>query len=77
MTWHSLGKLLLGYGNVKAAQGDHNFSYELHLRCLAQYTCTLGPNHHRTGDACIHVADHYVRLGKCSEALYAQLLTCK
>lgn len=64
-----LGKLLLGYGNVKAAENKLDESLELHERCLAQYKASIGPYHHRTGDACVHVADHYKRLHRFSEAL--------
>jgi hypothetical protein len=49
-----------------------NESYELHVRCLARYTATLGPYHHRTGDGCVHVANHYIRHQKFEDALYAR-----
>lgn len=56
------GKLLLGYGNVKASQGLLDESFALHQRCLLYYKSTVGNNHHRTGDGCVKVSDHYVRL---------------
>ena len=64
-----LGKLLLGYGNVKAAQGDIDGSCELHERCLASYKATVGSYHHRTGDGYVHVADHRLRQKRFDEAL--------
>nr|POE47091.1 hypothetical protein CFP56_00423 [Quercus suber] len=64
-----LGKLLLGYGNVKAAKHEMVESLKMHERCLAQYMKTLGPFHHRTGDACVHVADHFLRLGRHEDSL--------
>lgn len=66
---HSLGKLLLGYGNAKAAQGNFAESLELHERCLSQYRATVGNHHHRTADGCVRVADHRGRLGNYDEAL--------
>ncbi|KAK5171081.1 uncharacterized protein LTR77_004225 [Saxophila tyrrhenica] len=65
----ALGKLLLGYGNVKAAQHKFDESLELHERCLKQYKGSVGAHHHRTGDACVHVANHYLRLHKFDDAL--------
>ncbi|KAL1304233.1 hypothetical protein AAFC00_000652 [Neodothiora populina] len=56
------GKLLLGLGNVKLAQKDFDRAYALHRRSLQQYKATVGPNHHRTGDACRKVAEHCLRL---------------
>ena len=65
----STGKLLLGYGNVEAAQGHMDKSFDLHQRCLLHYKSTVGNNHHRTGDGCVKVSDHYVRLLKYDTAL--------
>lgn len=64
-----LGKLLLGYGNVKLAQGHLDESFMMHQRCLAQYKSSIGNNHHRTGDGCVKVSDHYVRLLQYDTAL--------
>lgn len=64
----SIGKLLLGYGNVRALQGQQDESFRLHKRSLRQYRVVVGPFHHRTGDACVHVADHYFRLRDYQEA---------
>ncbi|KAI4126162.1 MAG: hypothetical protein LQ341_006908, partial [Variospora aurantia] len=58
----STGKLLLGYGNVEAARGDMDKSFDLHQRCLLHHKSTLGNNHRRTGDGCVKVSDHHVRL---------------
>ncbi|KAH8704099.1 hypothetical protein BGW36DRAFT_444704 [Talaromyces proteolyticus] len=63
------GKLLLGYGNVKLAQGQLDESFLLHQRCLQQYKSTVGNNHHRTADGCVKVASHYVRLEMFDPAL--------
>jgi hypothetical protein len=63
------GKLLLGYGNVKLAQGQLDESFLLHQRCLQQYKSTVGSNHHRTADGCVKVASHYVRLEIFESAL--------
>lgn len=64
------GKLLHAYGNVKASQGCLDESLEYHLRGLQQYKSTIGINHHRTGDLCVKVSDHYARLGQCDAAMY-------
>lgn len=66
----SLGKLYLGYGNVKKDQGDLDASFELHRRCLTQYLTSLGKYHHRIGDGSVRLSDHYVRTGKLVEAKY-------
>ena len=63
---------MLGYGNVKAAQGLLEESFALHQRCLLHYKSTVGSNHHRTGDGCVKVSDHSVRLLQFDSALYEQ-----
>ncbi|PVH80610.1 hypothetical protein DL98DRAFT_654560 [Cadophora sp. DSE1049] len=63
------GKLLLGFGHVRAAQGTFEESFLLHQRCLLQYKATIGNNHHRTGDACVALSNHYVRLVQYEAAL--------
>lgn len=45
-------------------------SLEFHLRGLQQYKSTIGSNHHRTGDLCVKVSDHYVRVGQYDAAMY-------
>nr|POE75756.1 hypothetical protein CFP56_67775 [Quercus suber] len=65
----ALGKLLLGLGNVKAAKQEMGESLVMHERALEQYIKTVGPFHHRTGDACVHVADHYLRLERREDSL--------
>ena len=67
------GKLLHAYGNVKASQGQLEESFKLHLRSLLQYKSTIGNHHHRTGDLCVKVSDHYTRLGQHDLAMYANL----
>ncbi|OKL62070.1 hypothetical protein UA08_02958 [Talaromyces atroroseus] len=63
------GKLLLGYGNVKFAQGKLDDSSLLHQRCLQQYKSTVGNNHRRTADSCVKVASHLVRVENFEPAL--------
>ena len=63
------GKLLHAYGNVKASQGRWKESFELHSRSLQQYKSTIGNNHHRTGDLCVKVSDHYIRISQYDIAM--------
>ncbi|KXS94298.1 hypothetical protein AC578_6784 [Pseudocercospora eumusae] len=58
----STGKLLLGLGNVLYEQGSYDESFNFHKRSKKQYESTVGKHHHRTGDACVHIADHHFRL---------------
>lgn len=64
------GRLLHGYGNVKATQGLHSESFELHHRALKQYMATIGGSHHRTADICHKVAEHHARLGENEKAMF-------
>jgi hypothetical protein len=61
--------ILLGYGNVRKSQGRLDESFTLHMRALVQYEATVGQLHYHTGDACIHVADHYVRSKRYDDAM--------
>ncbi|KUJ08789.1 uncharacterized protein LY89DRAFT_690790, partial [Mollisia scopiformis] len=70
------GKLLLGYGNVRAQQNLQDESFELHQQCLLHYKSTVGNHHHRTGDGCVKLADHYVRLKRYNTALYVWFWRC-
>lgn len=74
LTVFRTGKLLHAYGNVKASQGNLSESFEYHLRGLQQYKSTIGGNHHRTGDLCVKVSDHYGRLGQHDTAMYVLLI---
>jgi hypothetical protein len=69
MPYSSTGKLLIGYGNVREEQKRVDESFALHQQCLLHYKSTVGKNHHRTGDRCVKVSNHYIRLGKLEEAL--------
>jgi len=60
---------------VQAERGLLDDSFSLHQRCLKQYRATVGNNHHRTADACVKVADHFVRIGEYESALYVSELT--
>jgi tetratricopeptide (TPR) repeat protein len=64
----ALGKLYLGYGNVRKDQGDLDASFDLHKKCLLQYTDSLGPFHHRMGDGSVRLSDHYVRMERYQDA---------
>lgn len=55
-------------GNVLEAQGRYDESLNFHMRCLKQYKAALGESHHRTGDACLKMAGHCVRMGAYTEA---------
>ena len=56
------------------SHGKLNESFEYHLRALQQYKSTIGNNHHRTGDLCVKVSDHYIRLGQHDTAMYVDSL---
>ena len=63
------GKLLHVYGNVETSRGNLDKAFEFHKRALIQYTLTIGTNHHRTGDLCVKVSDHYIRLQQYDHAM--------
>lgn len=58
----SNGKIYLGLGNVRADQKLLSESFDLHKKCLEHYELSVGKFHHRTGDGCVKVSDHYTRL---------------
>ncbi|GLI79324.1 hypothetical protein PoHVEF18_007654 [Penicillium ochrochloron] len=63
------GKLYLGWGNVRAAQGRLDESFKLHVKCLEHYKRSVGNFHHRTGDGCVKASDHFSRTGDGPTAL--------
>ncbi|RHZ70335.1 hypothetical protein CDV55_108149 [Aspergillus turcosus] len=63
------GRALYGLGNVRRAQGLLDESLQFHERALLHFKETVGNNHHRTGNSCFKVAEHYSRTGKLDEAL--------
>lgn len=54
--------MLYGLGNVLEDQELYDESLSVHLRCLKQYTKTVGIFHHRFGDVCVRLARHCMRL---------------
>lgn len=68
LTSFRTGRLLHVLGYVCASQGRLTQSFEYHNRALIQYRATVGDKHHRTADLCSIMADHYLRLGKGTEA---------
>lgn len=65
----STGRILHSLGNVKRAQGFLEESLDYHQRALLHFKETVGSTHHRTGNSCFKVAEHYSRLEKFSEAM--------
>jgi tetratricopeptide (TPR) repeat protein len=64
------GFAMLHLGNVRAAQDRLPESFELHDMALRQYRMTLGNSHPHTAGAMLKVSDHYVRIGRKSDAVY-------
>ncbi|EED21629.1 conserved hypothetical protein [Talaromyces stipitatus ATCC 10500] len=63
------GRVLYGLGNVRHSQGLLEESLLYHERALLHFKETVGSNHHRTGNSCFKVAQHYSRIGRLSEAI--------
>ncbi|MCJ1357710.1 MAG: hypothetical protein MMC33_007706 [Icmadophila ericetorum] len=63
------GRILHCLGNVRRSQELLDESMEFHERALLHFKETVGNNHHRTGNSCFKVGEHYVRTGKVSEAI--------
>jgi hypothetical protein len=68
-TLHRMGKLFLGWGNVKWDQDQKHESFTYHCLARARYEATVGENHNRTGDACVKEAQHYFHFGAYDKAL--------
>jgi hypothetical protein len=66
---NSTGRILHCLGNVKFSQGLLNESLDFHERALLHFKETVGNNHHRTGNSCFKVAEHYSRLRRLVEAM--------
>jgi hypothetical protein len=64
-----MGKLYLGWGNVRYEQRDLEESSNLHMRALMRYKGTVGEGHNRTGDACVKVSGHHIRYGEYDAAM--------
>ncbi|KAH8587276.1 hypothetical protein B0O99DRAFT_656491 [Bisporella sp. PMI_857] len=63
------GRILHCLGNVRRSQGLLQEGLEFHKRALLHFKETVGKNHHRTGNSCFKVAEHYSRIGKLPEAV--------
>ncbi|PSK46438.1 Coatomer subunit beta' [Elsinoe australis] len=63
------GRALHCLGNVRQSLGDYNESFLYHQRALVHFTDTVGELHHRTGNSCFKVAEHFFRQKKYSQAL--------
>lgn len=78
------GRILYGYGNVKASQAEAartngdiatyykymSESKQLHNAALAQLDSTVGEHHHRVADACHKLAGHSMLCERHDEAQY-------
>ncbi|KAJ6186405.1 hypothetical protein N7519_007706 [Penicillium mononematosum] len=63
------GRVLYGLGNVRHSQGLLDDSLDYHQRALLHFKETVGNNHHRTGNSCFKVSEHYLRIGNLTEAI--------
>ncbi|KAG8628982.1 hypothetical protein KVT40_002847 [Elsinoe batatas] len=63
------GRALYCLGNVRQSLGDFHQSFLYHQRALVHFTDTVGEFHHRTGNSCYKVAEHYLRRNQYSQAL--------
>ena len=66
---YSTGRVLHCLGNVKHSQGLLGDSLDFHERALRHFKETVGNTHHRTGNSCFKVAEHYTRIKKLPEAM--------
>ena len=48
---------------------ETDLSLDYHKRALTQFTSVLGKNHHRTGDAHVKMAEHFLHSGEYQHAL--------
>jgi len=67
------GRLLHALGNLRAAQGRWDESFEWHQKSLESFAATIGTKQHRYADICHIIAEHLVRKGRFEEALYLLL----
>ncbi|KAI0806374.1 P-loop containing nucleoside triphosphate hydrolase protein [Xylaria sp. FL0064] len=63
------GRVLHCLGNVKNDQGELEASVDFHERALLHFKETVGSNHHRTGNSCFKVAEHYCKTGNLVAAM--------
>jgi hypothetical protein len=60
--------VLYGIGNVYLSLGDLDGALEFHLRCLNQWSETLGAGHHRIGDVSHKIAQVSMGQGQFDKA---------
>ncbi|KAN0095890.1 tetratricopeptide repeat domain containing protein [Hyaloscypha variabilis] len=63
------GRILHALGDLRAAQGRLEESFEFHKRSLASFEATIGKNQHRYADLCHLVAEHHIRHEEYDKAL--------
>ena len=68
----STGRFYHGLGNVKASQGLLEESFNFHRRARDHYRLTIGRQHHRTADANVRLADHFIRKNDIEGARYVE-----
>jgi hypothetical protein len=65
----STGRIFHCLGNVRNSQGLLDESIHFHERALLHFKETVGNNHHRTGNSCFKVSEHYTRVGRLPDAM--------
>ncbi|PGH16718.1 hypothetical protein AJ79_01591 [Helicocarpus griseus UAMH5409] len=63
------GLILYALGNLRAAQGQWDESYEYHLRAWQHMRAIVGERDFYTANAAHKVAEHLIRLGRNEEAI--------
>ena len=66
---YSTSRILHCLGNVRCNQDFLEASFEYHQRALLHFIESVGGSHHRTGNSCFKVAEHYSCLGNLSDTL--------